>query len=435
MSLATIGIIGILLMLALMFLRMPIGAVMAAVGFAGFSYVAGFDKGLSIFVTSTFTMASSYILTVIPLFTFMGILASYIGVSEDAYYAANKWLGHLPGGLAMATMGGCTAFAAVSAGAITTAVTMCKVSLPEMRRYKYADELSLGTIASGGNLGFMIPPSAAFIIYAILTDVSIGSLFIAGILPGLLIAFLFIVTIYIVCRRNPNMGPPGPRAGWRQRFASVYRVWGVVVLFILVLGGIYAGIFTPTEAGAVGAFGTVVLGLVKRRMTRKHFTATLAETGRLTGMILILIIGATIFNNFLTVTELPFSLASYIGGLAVSPLLVMSAILVVYIVLGFIMDIMGVMVVTVPIFYPILLILGIDPVWFGVLIVVTIMMGNITPPVGNVVYALSGIVRDVPMFTIFRGVWPFVYAMLVALVILVIFPQISLFLPGLMRPG
>ena len=435
MSLATIGIIGIVLMLALMFLRMPLGVAMAMIGFAGLSYIAGFKEGLYTFGMTAYRMASEYMLTVLPLFIIMGTLASHAGLSRDAFYAINKWLGHLPGGLAMAAVGGCTGFAAVCGDSIATAATMCKVALPEMRRYNYADQLSLGTISCGGMLGFMIPPSIPFILYGILTEVSIGSLFIAGIFPGLLIAFLFMAAIYITCRRNPSLGPAGPRASWRERVAALYRMWWILALFILVLGGMYGGIFTPTEAGAVGAFGALVFGLGKRQLTWKGFTASLSETGRLTGMIFMLIIGAMIFNRFLAITEIPFSLAHFVGGLPVPPIVVMSALLVMYVILGFFMAVIAVMILTVPIIYPVLLTMGIDPVWFGVLCVLTIMIGLVTPPVGIVVYAVGGLVKDVPLFTIFRGVWPFLYAMLIALVILIIFPQISLWLPSMMIPG
>ena len=435
MSTETIGIIGIVIMLVLMFLRMPIGIAMALVGFVGFSYISGLEQGFHILTTTTHRMASTYMMTVLPLFIFMGILSGHAGLSGDAFYAVNKWLGHLPGGLAMATVGGCTGFAAVCGSATATAATMCTVALPEMRKYKYADQLSLGTIASAGGLGFMIPPSLAFILYGFLTEESIGSLFMAGVFPGLLIAFLFMVAIYITCRRNPGLGPAGPRTSLREKVAALQHVWGILVLFVLVLGGMYAGIFSPTEAGAVGAFGALVLGLVKRRLSWKGFTTSISETGRLTAMIFLLIIGAMIFNYFLAITEIPFALAEFIGGFPVPPTVVLSALLVMYVILGFFMDILAVMVLTVPIVYPVLVTVGIDPVLFGVLIVLTTMIGFITPPVGMSVYTVSGMARDVPMFTIFRGVWPFLYAMLAALVILVAFPQISLWLPHMMIPG
>ncbi len=436
MSLTTIGVIGIVIMLVLMFIRTPLGVAMAVVGFAGVAYISGgMAEGAHILATSPFRTASTYMLTVIPLFILMGMLASHAGLSEEAFFAVNKWLGHLPGGLAIATVGGCAGFAAVCGSAAATATTMGTVALPEMRRYKYADQLSLGTIACGGMLGFMIPPSIPFILYAYLTEESIGSLFIAGILPGLLIAILFIAAIYITCRLNPSLGPKGPMVSWREKITALYRIWGVLLLFLLVLGGLYSGVFTPTEAGAVGAFVALVLGLVKRRITWKKIAASLTDTGRVTGMIFILIIGANILNVFIAMTEFPFALANYVGGLPIPPIAIMLALIVVFIIVGFFMDIMAVMILAVPIIYPLLMTIGIDPIWFGVLVVLTVMIGHITPPVGIVVYAVGGIVREVPLFTIFRGVWPFFYAMVIALVILVVLPQISLWLPGLMMPG
>ncbi len=433
MPLTAIGIIGVVLLLVFMFLRMPLGIAMALVGFVGFSYIAGWEQGLSILRLTAYRTASTYLITTLPLFMFMGVVAGYAGLSRDAFYATNKWLGHLPGGLAMATVGGCAGFGAVCGAATATSATMCTVALPEMRRYKYSDQLSLGTIASSGGLGFMIPPSAAFIIYAFLTEESIGSLFIAGILPGILIAVLFMTTIYITCRRNPGLGPAAPRASWGERFAALSGAWGILVLFLLVLGGIYTGIFTPTEAGAVGAFGALVLGLAKRRLTWRNFMAALAEAGQLTGMIILLFIGAMIFNYFTAITEIPFMIAEFVTGLPLPPVIIMLLILLVYIAFGFIMDIMPLMVLIVPITYPTLVAMNIDPVWFGVLIVLCAMIGLITPPVGMTVYLVSGMVKDVPMFTVFRGVWPFFFSMLVALIILIAFPQISLFLPNLMK--
>jgi tripartite ATP-independent transporter DctM subunit len=323
----------------------------------------------------------------------------------------------------------------VCGAATATAVTMVKVALPEMRKYKYADQLSLGTIACGGMLGFMIPPSIPFVLYAYLTEESIGSLFIAGIFPGLLIAFLFIAAIYITCRRNPSLASIGPSASWKERITSIYRIWGIVLLFILVLGGIYGGIFTPTEAGAVGAFGALILGLAKRRITWGNFFEAIADTAKLAGMILVLIIGSSVFNHFIAITEIPYKLANFVGGLPMPSLVVMCVLLLVYVIVGFFMDIIAVIIITVPIIYPVLQTLNIDPVWFGVLAVLTIMIGSVTPPVGIVVYAVGGIVRDVPLFNIFRGVWPFLFAMLIAMVILIAFPQIALWLPSIMTPG
>jgi tripartite ATP-independent transporter DctM subunit len=279
----------------------------------------------------------------------------------------------------------------------------------------------------------MIPPSIPFILYGILTEESIGRLFIAGIFPGLLIAILFMAAIYISCRRNPQLGPAGPKASLRERFTALYYIWGILVLFVLVLGGMYGGFFTPTEAGAVGAFGALVLGLAKRKLNWKNLSSALVDTARLTGMIFLLIIGSMIFGYFMAVTEVPFWLADTFSVLPVPPIVIVIILLVMYVILGFFVEILAIMVLTVPIIYPVLLALSIDPIWFGVLVVVTVMIGQVTPPVGVVVYAVGGLVREVPLFTIFRGVWPYLYAMLIALIILVAFPQISLWLPDLMR--
>jgi len=435
MSLETVGIIGLLLMLALMFLRMPLGGVMALVGFVGLWYIVGLEPGLTLLSSLAYSMSSKYLLTAIPLFTLMGILAGNAGLSADAYEAINKWIGHRPGGLAMATMGACAGFAAVCGSSVATAATMCTVAFPQMRRYKYSDQLSLGAISSGGQLGIMIPPSMAFILYGFFTQESIGALFMAGIFPGILITVLFIATILILCWRNPRAAPAGPVASWRERASGLYRVWGIILLFFLVMGGMYTGFFTPSEAGAVGAFGALILGLVKRRLNWQNFTGSLMETGRIAGMIFLLVIGSTIFSSFMAVTEIPFALANVISGLPLPPVIIMVGLLLMYVIAGFFMDIIAVMVLTVPIIHPALLALGVDPIWFGVLVVLTIMMGGITPPVGIVVYAVAGMVKDVPMFTIFRGIWPFLYAMLIAMAILIAFPQISLWLPNMMIPG
>lgn len=432
MSLEIVGFIGIGIMLVLMFLRMPLGAAMALVGFVGFGYIVGPNQGFFVLSSTAYKMANSYMLTTLPLFVLMAIFAGSAGMSRDAFITVNKWVGHLPGGLAMATTVACAGFAAVCGSSIATAATMCTVAFPEMRRFKYSDEISLGSICCGGQLGYMIPPSIPFILYAFLTEESVGALFMAGIFPGLLITLLFIITIFILTLRNPHVAPAGPRSSWKEKFVGIYPIWGIATLIAFVLIGIYLGFFTPTEAGAVGAFGALILGLVKRQITWKGIIGSLSETGQVTSMIFLLIIGSTIFGSFMAVSELPFWIAEYIGGLKLPSTLILVAILLVYIITGFFMEIIGVMVLTVPIIHPLLLNLGIDPVWFGVLVVLTIMIGGITPPVGIVVYAVAGLVKDAPLHTIFRGVWPFLVAMLIAMVILIVFPQISLWLPSMM---
>ncbi len=435
MNLMSIAIISMILMLVLMFLRMPLFFAMTLPGFVGIIYIMGPEQGFHMLAKTTFGVLSNYNLTVLPLFTLMGILAADTGLSKDGFYTARKWMGHFRGGLAMAAVGGCAAFAAVCGSSIATAATMCKVAYPEMKRYNYSDQLSLGAIACGGTLGFMIPPSSPFIVYGILINESIGSLFMAGILPGLLITVLFMIAIHINCRIDPSLGAPGPKASWKERIASLYLVWGVIVLFVLVMGGMYAGIFTSTEGGAVGAFGALVLGLIYRRISWKGFISAISEAAELSAMIFVLIIGSMIFNYFMAITEVPFALVKIISGLSLPAVMIVITILVLYVILGFFMEIIAVMVLTVPIFYPLLSALGIDPIWFGVLVVLTVMIGMITPPVGITVFAISGMVKDVPLYTIFRGIWPFFYAMVASMVILIAFPQISLWLPSLMKPG
>jgi len=365
----------------------------------------------------------------------MGNLASQTRISADAFFALDKWLGHFKGGIAMGTMGTCTIFAAIFSDPISTAATTCTLSLSEMRKYKYSDQLSLGTIAAGGNLGFLIPPSLAFIIYGILTETSIGKLFSSGILPGLLLAAIYMITISLIVRLNPQMASSRPPASWKERFASTRKLTGVLVVILLILGGIYTGTFTPTEAGAVGVFGVILVALAGRYLTWKGFKGAVKETAGMLAMIFILVIGAMIFSRFLVLTEVPMGMTDFVAGLSVPPILVLIVVLIIYIFIGCIMDIMSIVIVATPILHPVLVSLGFDPLWVAVLTVITILMGNISPPFGIVVFALSGMVPDVPMYTIFKGIMPFLLATLVGLAILIAFPQIALWLPGMMGRG
>jgi tripartite ATP-independent transporter DctM subunit len=434
MSIVVWGIIGICALLVLIFLRMPVGFAMALVGFAGMLFVQGIDPAISLIANEPYAVASYYVYSVIPLFVFMGFLASHSKLSENAFFTLNKWIGQLRGGLAMGTVAACTIFAAICGDPISTAATITSVSLPEMRRYKYSDQLSLGAIAAGGNLGFLIPPSLVFIIYGVLTEQSIGVLFISGIFPGLLLAACFMLTIYIICKIKPSMAPPALSVSWMERIRAVPRILSVLFVIVLVLGGIYTGIFTPTEAGAMGVFVILVLSFAMKQLNWKGLTAAIGEAAIMTGMVFILIIGAMIFSRFLIITEVPMSLANFIVGLEVPPIVILITVLLVYIFIGFIMDIVAIIIVAVPILHPLLVSLGFDPVWLAVLTVVTILIGNVSPPVGIVCFALAGMVRDVPLVTIFRGVFPFIGAMFVCLIILIVFPEIALWLPGMMKP-
>jgi C4-dicarboxylate transporter DctM subunit len=435
MSVFVWGLVGIAILLVLIFIRIPIGFAMALVGFFGVWLVRGMDPAFALLATEPYSVSSHYVYSVIPLFIFMGNLASQTRLSADAFFALDKWLGHFRGGIAMGTMGTCTIFAAICSDPISTAATTCTISLSEMRKYRYNDQLSLGTIAAGGNLGFLIPPSLAFIIYGILTETSIGKLFMSGILPGLLLAALYMITIYLICRMNPQMASSRPPASWKERLSSTRKLTGALIVILLILGGIYTGVFTPTEAGAVGVLGVILVALAGRHLTWKGFTAAIRETAGMLAMIFVLVIGAMVFSRFLVQTEVPMSMTNFVAGLSVPPLFVLIVVLIIYIMIGCIMDIMSIVIVATPILHPVLVNLGFDPIWIAVLTVITILMGNISPPFGIVVFALSGMVPDVPMVTIFRGIMPFLIATLVGLAILIAFPQISLWLPSMMGRG
>jgi len=435
MSPAMVGIVGFCLFFVLIFLNMPVGFVMALVGFVGFGLIRGFDPALSLLSIQTYRTASEFILGAIPLFIAMGFFAMRLGLSTDLFYVMNKWIGQWRGGLAMAATGACSMFAAICGDAVATAAAVGIVALPQMRKNKYADVLSSGVIASAGNLGFLIPPSIALIIYAIITEQSIGTLFAAGILPGLLLAAFFIITIWLWCRINPKLSAAAPAATWGERFSSLRYVSGSFLVIVLVLGGIYGGIFTPTEAAAVGVFGIIIIGFIFRRVTWQRSVDSMSDTAILVGKIFILITGARVFMRLITVSEIPLNMSETIAMLQLSPYVFLGIVLVFYIIMGFVADIMAIILITAPVLHPVLVGMGFDPVWISILIVVTVLMGMITPPVGIVVFALSGVLKDVPIYTIFRGVLPFFGAMVVCLVILIAFPQIVLFLPNLMRPG
>jgi len=427
------GIIGILVLLILLASGMPIGFAMGSVGFAGFSYLCGMGSGLAILNLSPYATAASYGLSVIPLFVLMGQFVLYSGLGKNLYYFANRWIGHFSGGLSMATIAACAGFAAISGSSTATAATIGTVSLPEMRKYKYSASLATGSIAAGGTLGILIPPSMILILYGVFTDESIGELFIAGILPGLLLAVLLILTIYMQVRINPQLAPLTSRANLKERLAALKGVWEILILFVVVIGGIYIGIFTPTEAAAIGAAGGFILALIKKRLTLKNLAASLLDTGQTTAMIFIILIGATIFGQFLAVSRIPMELAEFVVTLGLPRHATMAIILFLLTVFGCFMPGMAILVLAVPILFPVIQAMGFDPIWFGVVFVIVLEIGLITPPVGLNVFIISGVAKDVPVYTIFRGVLPFLLVMLIFVVILVVFPQIALFLPNLMQ--
>jgi len=363
----------------------------------------------------------------------MGGFAYYSGLSKDLYDTVHAWLGHLRGGLAMATVGACASFAAVSGSSLATAATMGTVALPEMKRYKYDDRLATGSVAAGGTIGILIPPSVVLILYAVITEQSIGKLFLAGIIPGTLEAVFYISTIYILCRRNPEMGPPGPGTTFREKLISLKGSWVVLVLFLLIMGGLYLGWFSPIEAAGIGAFGAFLFAIVRRKLSWRSFKGSLFETGKTTVMIFIILMGALIFGYFLSVSRLPYELADAVSALPVNRYVVLIIILIFYLFLGAVMDSLAMMLLTVPIFFPLILAMDFDPIWFGIIIVRVCEIGLITPPVGLNVYIIRGVAGEVPMQTIFRGIVPFLIADICHVALLVTVPQLSLFLPGFMR--
>ena len=433
MSPELVGIIGIAVLLVLFAFRMSVGLSMLLVGFLGYSYLVSTQAGLSKLGVDPFATASFYSLSVIPLFVLMGMFLSYGGLGRDLYKAVDTWMRHLRGGLAIATIGACAAFAAVSGSATATSATMATVALPEMKRYNYKDSLATACVAAGGTLGILIPPSVILILYGILTEERIGQLFIAGILPGVLQAVLFMLAIYLQVKHNPSLAPLRPEAAFRDKLTSLTKVWPVLVIFVLAMGGIYLGVFTPTEAGAVGAFGAFIISLVTGRFSRGTLVGSLDQAARTTAMIFLIVIGATVFGHFLAVTKIPFELSDFIAGLGISRYIVMALVLFLLFVLGTFMEGIAILVLSMPILYPLVIDLGFNGVWFGVIMVIMLNIGLVTPPVGINVYITAGVAKDVPLMTIFRGVIPLWIAMIVCAILLVSFPQIATFLPSLMR--
>ncbi len=429
-----IGIVGCVALVVLLCSSMPVAIAMAVVGFVGFAVVVNPHAAVSVLTFDLYKTFASYSLTVIPLFVLMGQVAFHGGISRRLFGAAYHWLGPLPGGLAMATVGACTAFGAICGSGPATTATMAAVALPEMRRYKYSMELACGTVASGGSIGMMIPPSVVFIVYAIMTEQSIGKLFISGILPGILTALLFCLVIYWQCVRRPELGPRAPSTPWKAKVLSLRGMWETLVLFVAVMGGMFYGFFTPTEGAAIGAAGTILITALKRNLSFQMLVQSFKETLRTSCMVMIIVAGAVVFGHFLAVTRIPFALATWLGGLALPGWIVMGLIVVFYLIAGCFVDALALVLLTIPIFYPVVTNLGFDPIWFGVMIVLVTQMGVVTPPVGVCVYVVSGMNRDVPLETIFRGSMPFLVAMIVVAILLILFPDIALILPRWIHP-
>ena len=425
-----IGIAGVILLIALLFSKFPVAFCMALVGLLGFGYLVSPAAALNIIIKDFYTVFSSYDLTVVPLFVFMGQILFYAGISRKLYDAAFTWFGHYKGGLAMATVGACASFSAICGSTNATAATMASVALPEMKRLKYRDELATGVVAAGGSLGILIPPSVIFIVYGIMTEQSIGKLFMAGILPGILLSLLFVLAIYIWVSLRPEIAPRIEKQSFKKRMRSLSGLVEVLVLFVLVMGGLFVGIFTPTEAGAVGAFGGLVIPLVSRQLSWGGFLEAVYSSTRTTCMILMIVAGATVFGHFLAVTTIPVTLSGWVVGLPLPSWGIMLVIMFFFLIGGCFMDALGMILLTIPIFYPVAIAIGYDPIWFGVVIVLVTELGVITPPVGINVYVVSGIAKDVPLEVIFKGTLPFVLALCTYLLVMTLFPQIALYLPS-----
>ncbi len=424
-----IGILGCIALFILLAASMPVAFAMAIVGFVGFAAVVTPQAAASMITIDLYETFSSYSLTVIPLFVFMGQIAFHTGISRRLFDTAYHWLGAMPGGLAMSTVGACAGFGAICGSGPATTATMASVALPEMKRYNYDMELGCGAVAAGGSLGMLIPPSVVFIVYAILTEQSVGKLFIAGILPGILIAFLFCVTIFINCKLHPHLGPAGPSFTFAQKLRSLAGVSETLILFILVIGGMFGGFFTPTEAAAVGAAGSIIISLARGCLKIKMLTQALKETIRTSCMVMIIVTGAVIFGHFLAITRIPFSLATALTNMPLPAWMVMGMIILFYLVVGCFIDALALILLTIPIFSPVISELGYNPIWFGVIIVVVTQMGVISPPVGVCVYVVSGIERDVPLQKIFRGALPFLAVLVISAILLMLFPELCLYLP------
>ncbi|ADU63896.1 MAG: TRAP transporter large permease [Pseudodesulfovibrio sp.] len=430
------GVTGIAIMVFLFMTRMPVAFVMMLVGFVGFSLLTSWKGGLNLMSRNIYDAFASYELSTIPLFILMGQIAFNCGISRRLYNTAYHFLGDIRGGLAMATVSACTAFGAVCGSSPATAATMSTVGIPEMKRYGYANSLATASVASGGGLGMIMPPSVVLIIYGVLTEQSIGALFVSGIFPAFLLTVLFVIAIYIQCRINPRLGPKGDSFTWPQKFRSLAGLIDTLIIFALVIGGLFRGWFTPTEAASIGVLGVLTLALIKRQLSWAAFVNSLYETLRTSCMVLVLIAGAVVFGKFLAVTRIPFDIANWVSSFDMPHFAIMGTIILIYFIGGCFMDSLALIMLTIPVFFPVVTSMGYDPIWFGIIIVLVTEMGVITPPVGINVYVVYGmcqkIAPGVTLEQVFRGIVPFMLAIIVGIALLFVFPQIILFLPGLM---
>jgi C4-dicarboxylate transporter, DctM subunit len=426
----TAAIVGFVALFVLMLLRVPVGMAMGLVGVTGYAWLTGGAPALKLVGQTSMRTVTSYQFGVIPMFLLMGAFVSASGVSRELFRAANTFVGHRRGGLGLATIVSCGAFAAISGSSVATAATFSTVAYPEMRRYGYPQSFSTGVIAAGGTLGAMLPPSTVLAVYGLITQQDIGKLFQAGILPGLLAMAMYMLTIALICRLKPGLLPTVPKASWADRLAGLRDVWAPMLLFLLVIGGLYGGVFTPTEAGGVGASGAFILGVLRGRLDGKAIRASLLQATRTAAAVFTVLIGALLFGYFLTITQVPQKVTEFMTGLGIGPYGVLALIMVMYLVLGCLMDAMAMIILTVPIIFPVVTQLGFDPIWFGVIVVMTVELGLIHPPVGMNVFVIKSVVPDVTFSSIFRGVLPFIATDILRLIILIAFPVIALWLPS-----
>lgn len=429
----TIGILGCVLLVILLFLGMPIAFVMMFVGFSGIWALSSLEAALPKVAETVWGVANNYPYTIIPLFILMGSFAGSGGITRELYNTFDKWARRLPGGLGIATIAACAAFGAVSGSSVAAAAAMGSVALPEMRRFGYDPKLGCGVIAAGGTLSFLIPPSLGFVVYGMLTEQSIGKLLISGILPGLLMSGAFIACVITLVGMNPALAPRSTeKVTFRDKLIALKGVWEVLLVFFIVMGGIYLGFINPTEAGAIGATALFIIVIIKRKLTRQNLFSALLEMARISIMVLFLVAGATLFSYFLALSTIPTAVSTWIAGLGVSKYIILVIIVAIYFLLGCFLDSVSMMVLTLPVIFPVIVTIGFDPIWFGVLLVLMMEAGLITPPVGLNIYTIAGIAKDVPMGTIFRGAMPFLLSIIATAIILTVFPQIATYLPNLM---
>lgn len=432
MSPVLLAFISVLLLFILIFTRMPVAFVMLLIGMGGYAIVVSPQAAFTITVQTLYSNFSSYSLIVVPLFVWMGFIAFYSGLSTKIFEATYKIVGDLPGGLAIATVVACTAFGAICGSTTATAATMSSVALPEMNKYNYKKSFSTATIAAAAIIGVMVPPSVIFILYGVSTGESIAALFMAGVIPGLLLMTVFMLTAWLLALKNPEIAPAGPSVPVTEKFKALFSAgMEVIVIFLAVMGGLFAGWFTPTEAGAVGVFATLVVTVLRKSLTWDGFKKSLSASVNLSAMILFLVAAAFVYSKFLAVTGLPLAMAQLAVSTTLPPVMVLTLILFVYFLLGLFIDGLALVLMTTPIFYPIIVQLGFDPIWFGVIVVLALGMGVITPPVGANVYVVAGVAKDMNVMEIFSGVWPYLIGIIFCLILLIIFPGIALFLPGL----